>query len=193
MTLTATRRTAPPTRCPNCGGPGGTAATRFLCGPCYADGPTRSCFDPRGRRVAEQPVERVEANEYVELPITIQDPDFEQRHPAGPKPPRQRPRRRPTPTDPAARLAQQQADDAALLAAVEEVTRRARHLIAGTCVPAAGTRAAGLLAQLPAKAVEAAVARLVEAGRVRRVTVVVCAEGRDGGRLAAGLRRVTGQ
>src|SRR5579885_229917 len=123
--------------CRNCQGPGADPTRRWLCPACASDGAIRSCFSTDGRRVAEPVAERVEQSEYVEVPITLEAP-YDGRQPAEPPPhsrPR-RPRRCPTPTDPAARQAQQEADDAALLAAAEEVTRRGRHLIAGTCVPA---------------------------------------------------------
>ncbi len=186
MALTATRRTAPPTRCPNCGGPGGTAATRFLCGPCYADGPTRSCFDPRGRRVAEQPVDRVEPNEYAPPPLIPSDA-FDD-GPGAPRPRRHHSRRRSLAAE-LDRAARNDRDDEELLAAIDRLAAEGRYPEVETGRGAAGyfaaVRASGLTDCHGRHAVE----RLLAAGKVERVTVrVLRHDGREKGQTAAGLR-----
>ena len=169
---------APPT-CRNCGTPGADPAQRHLCGRCYADGPTRSCFSFDGRRIATAPVlprrQEVEAHSPTPWP--------EQPEPA------KRPRL------PHSRGPQSEAaDDDALLAVVDRLIAEGRYQTPEG-IAVAGQQAALRAAGLTQHRCEEAVERMVLAGVLRRVTarVVKFQVGRAGGRNAAALQRVTGR
>src|SRR5262249_6287746 len=138
-----------------------------------------SCFSFDGRRVADRPQFRVEENEYIEPQLTIGTAIA----------PRSARRRRKVLTDPTALLGQQQADDRAVLRAVEQLTRAGRYVTVDTGQAAAGTWAAIREAGLTPKVGTAAVERLLAAGKVERVEVRVLRDGNGPGRTAAGLCR----
>jgi hypothetical protein len=204
-TMTATRptdsgafRPAPtPRRCPACGGAVGTLLTRFLCPSCYQTGEIRSCFDHRGRRVSEQPVPYTETNTYTTPPIVPTTGLFAGQ-PQPPQPPRPRRTHRRRRTSALAgeldRAARDEQDDAALLAAVDQLTAEGRYPEIEGSGFAAGAYAASERADLTDRRARQAVERLVSAGKIAPTTVRVLRrlDGGDKNQTAAGLKRVEG-
>jgi hypothetical protein len=166
--------------------------TRYLCPTnCYQDGAVRSCFDHRGRRIADPPAPYVERNEYIEPTITPTDA-FADR-PMPPRPRRQR-RQRTTLASELDRAAQDANDEAALLAAIDQLAAAGRYPEVGTGQGAAGYYGAVRLADLTNCRGRAAAARLTSAGKIATTNVrVLRVDGGDKNQVASGLKRVEGR
>jgi phage gp46-like protein len=175
-------------RCHACRELGGAPHRRWLCPRCYHDGPTRSCYSTDGRRIAwPEPDGRPggpSADLFVPLPIAPRGDwwgdDTADDEAIRPRPLKRMPRGR---LSPAELAAQDRADEAKVLAVVDDVTQAGTYL-ADDGQPAAGVSRVQLSAAIGDKTALLAIDRLVTAG----VLSVVQARG-PAGRRGKSVRR----
>jgi hypothetical protein len=182
-TTGTTKAKAPaPKACRGCSAASGNPLQRHLCDSCYANATIRSQFNSFGQKVAAPPLppprdhgdngisvkltgkRKLDAEQLTALQVGFSQ-EARDRH-----------------------------DDDTLFSAVARLSADARYVEDDTGEPAAGVNAAASLAGLTLTRGAAAIERLVQAGRLARVTVRHRREGspKAGGRPAAGLRLVKG-
>jgi hypothetical protein len=171
----------------------GDPRQRFLCDSCATDGLIRSQFTTTGQRIELPPLvpprdqgddgaltaADVEAGRRATMARVSAEAAAEGR--------------RPGPEADARRQARHRHDDLLLLAAVRRLTEEGRYRVVGTDEPAAGLKAAEAAAGLTQYGADRAAARLVAAGKLRRIAVTPRPEAgtKRYGRAMAGLQLVT--